>query len=106
MIRSIFVSDNVKKWWIWGYWISPLQYGQNALSVNEFLGHSWSNLSLGRIVLDSRGVFTHSYWYWIGLGALVGYVFLLNLFYTWTLTYLNRKWSCFVLSLSYRRCMC
>ncbi|XP_010670733.2 pleiotropic drug resistance protein 1 [Beta vulgaris subsp. vulgaris] len=85
----IISRHNVKKWWIWGYWISPLQYGQNALSVNEFLGHSWSNLSLGRIVLDSRGVFTHSYWYWIGLGALVGYVFLLNLFYTWTLTYLN-----------------
>ncbi|KAL2897787.1 ABC transporter G family member 37 [Bienertia sinuspersici] len=85
----IMSRRTIKKWWIWGYWISPLMYGQNALSVNEFLGHSWSNSGLGVTVLNARGVFTHAYWYWIGLAALVGYVFLLNLFYTWTLTYLN-----------------
>ncbi|XP_021746286.1 pleiotropic drug resistance protein 1-like [Chenopodium quinoa] len=85
----IISRKNVKKWWIWGYWISPLMYGQNALNVNEFLGHSWSDSSLGIQVLRSRGVYTNAYWYWIGLGALVGYVLLLNLLYTWTLTYLN-----------------
>ncbi|XP_056691012.1 pleiotropic drug resistance protein 1 isoform X2 [Spinacia oleracea] len=85
----IISRRDVKSWWIWGYWISPLMYGQNALSVNEFLGHSWSNSSLGIQVLESRGIFAHAYWYWIGLGGLVGYVLLLNLLYTFTLTYLN-----------------
>jgi len=26
---------------MWGYWSSPMMYGQNAIVVNEFLGHSW-----------------------------------------------------------------
>ncbi|KAL9250453.1 ABC transporter G family member 32-like protein, partial [Drosera capensis] len=37
----ILSRDSIPKWWIWGYWISPLMYAQNAASVNEFLGHSW-----------------------------------------------------------------
>ncbi|KAK9141590.1 hypothetical protein Syun_010990 [Stephania yunnanensis] len=55
--------ENVKKWWIWGYWISPLMYGQNAIAVNEFLGSSWRKIlpnttePLGVLVLKSRGVF-------------------------------------------------
>ncbi|CAO2820693.1 unnamed protein product [Amaranthus hypochondriacus] len=79
----------IKHWWIWGYWISPLQYTQNALAVNEFLGHSWSKGNLGIAVLKARGVFQHSYWFWIGLGGLVGYIFLLNGVYTLTLAFLN-----------------
>ncbi|KAK9101862.1 hypothetical protein Sjap_019116 [Stephania japonica] len=86
---------DIKKWWIWGYWISPLTYGQNALSVNEFLGHKWSkivpgtNKTLGIVVLESRGFFTNSSWYWIGVGGLIGFVFLLNGFYTLLLQFLN-----------------
>jgi hypothetical protein len=37
-------AEQIKKWWIWGYWLSPLMYGQNAIVVNEFLGHSWSHV--------------------------------------------------------------
>ncbi|KAL9233903.1 hypothetical protein vseg_008838 [Gypsophila vaccaria] len=85
----ILSRDTVKKWWLWGYWISPLMYGQNALCVNEFLGHSWSQSGLGKTVLEARGVFTDAYWYWIGLAALVGYIVLFNVMYTVALTYLN-----------------
>ncbi|XXG56016.1 hypothetical protein AAC387_Pa03g3548 [Persea americana] len=62
----IVSRENVKKWWIWGYWISPLMYAQNAIATNEFLGHSWSHVpvnstqSLGIQVLKSRGIFTKS----------------------------------------------
>ncbi|CAK7336320.1 unnamed protein product [Dovyalis caffra] len=72
----VLSHDNIKKWWIWGYWISPMMYGQNAMVVNEFLGKSWSHVlpnsaeSLGIEVLKSRGFFTNAYWYWIGVGAL------------------------------------
>ncbi|XP_077211717.1 pleiotropic drug resistance protein 1-like [Tasmannia lanceolata] len=91
----ILSRENVKKWWIWGYWISPMMYGQNAIAVNEFLGKSWSHVrngsteTLGVEVLKSRGIFPEAYWYWIGVGALVGYVFLLNGLFTVTLAYLN-----------------
>lgn len=47
LIKSmLLVSDDVKKWWIWGYWISPMMYAQNAISVNEFLGNSWRHVSI------------------------------------------------------------
>ncbi|OAY63326.1 ABC transporter G family member 36 [Ananas comosus] len=91
----ILSREDVKKWWIWGYWISPLMYAQNAISTNEFLGHSWSkklpgqNESLGVQVLTSRGVFPEAKWYWIGFGALIGYLFLFNILFTLAITYLN-----------------
>ncbi|XP_077211687.1 pleiotropic drug resistance protein TUR2-like [Tasmannia lanceolata] len=94
----IISREDIKKWWIWGYWISPLMYGQNAIATNEFLGKSWrhlanatesSTLTLGVDILVSRGIFPHSYWYWIGVGALTGYTFLFNGFFTLALVYLN-----------------
>ncbi|KAJ1284251.1 hypothetical protein BS78_03G190900 [Paspalum vaginatum] len=93
----ILVRDKIKKWWIWGYWISPMMYAQNAISVNEMLGHSWdkivnstaSNETLGVQVLQSRGVFTDAKWYWIGFGALIGFTILFNALFTLALTYLK-----------------
>ncbi|XP_027344150.1 pleiotropic drug resistance protein 1-like isoform X3 [Abrus precatorius] len=91
----ILSREDVKKWWIWGYWISPIMYEQNAMMVNEFLGQSWNHVlpnstePLGVEVLKSRGFFTHAFWYWIGVGALFGFVFLLNITFTLALTYLN-----------------
>ncbi|KAJ1376803.1 P-loop containing nucleoside triphosphate hydrolase [Sesbania bispinosa] len=91
----ILSKEDIKKWWIWGYWISPIMYEQNAIMVNEFLGKSWSHVlpsstePLGVEVLKSRGFFTHACWYWIGVGALFGFVILLNFTFTLALTYLN-----------------
>ncbi|XP_058223773.1 pleiotropic drug resistance protein 1-like isoform X1 [Rhododendron vialii] len=91
----ILSRDDIKKWWIWGYWASPLMYGQNAIAVNEFLGDSWRHVppnsteSLGVLVLKSRGIFPEAHWYWIGVGALVGYVFLFNALFSLALAYLG-----------------
>ena len=42
---NLFIcTDSIPKWWVWGFWVSPLMYGQNAASVNEFLGHSWDKV--------------------------------------------------------------
>lgn len=38
------MTDCIPTWWIWGFWVSPLMYAQNAASVNEFLGHSWNKV--------------------------------------------------------------
>lgn len=46
---------------------------------------------LGKLVLESRGVFPEAKWYWIGVGALLGYVLLFNILYTICLTFLNRE---------------
>uniref|UniRef100_A0A453E9W2 ABC transporter domain-containing protein n=1 Tax=Aegilops tauschii subsp. strangulata TaxID=200361 RepID=A0A453E9W2_AEGTS len=32
----IITKESIPVWWIWGYWISPMMYAQNAISVNEF----------------------------------------------------------------------
>ncbi|KAH9666388.1 ABC transporter G family member 40 [Citrus sinensis] len=75
----VLSRDDIKKWWKWGYWCSPLMYAQNAIVVNEFLGNSWKKIfpnktkPLGIEVLDSRGFFTDAYWYWLGVGALTAF---------------------------------
>lgn len=50
-------------------------------------------MRLGEAVLRRYGLFTESYWYWIGVGALFGYTILFNLLFTLFLTYLDRKFS-------------
>ncbi|XP_068647580.1 pleiotropic drug resistance protein TUR2-like [Aristolochia californica] len=91
----IVSREDVKKWWIWGYWISPLMYAQNAIATNEYLGRSWRHVvgnatePLGIQILKSRGIFPHSYWYWIGVGALFGYVVLFNGLFTMALDKLD-----------------
>ncbi|KAE9459172.1 hypothetical protein C3L33_08926, partial [Rhododendron williamsianum] len=113
----ILSRDSIPSWWIWGYWFSPLMYAQNAASVNEFLGHSWdkgricpddqqltclsfdfydmqragnyTSLSLGEMLLKARSLFPEGYWFWIGVGALLGYTILFNILFTLALTYLN-----------------
>ncbi|KAK7336921.1 hypothetical protein VNO77_17474 [Canavalia gladiata] len=95
MSGFVLSKDNIKKWWLWGFWISPMMYGQNAMVNNEFLGKRWRHIlpnssePLGVEVLKSRGFFTQSYWYWIGVGALIGYTLLFNFGYMLALTYLN-----------------
>ncbi|KAG6706402.1 hypothetical protein I3842_07G220900 [Carya illinoinensis] len=91
----IISRDDVQKCWYWGYWVSPLMYGQNAISVNEFLGKSWrhvppnSSEPLGVLILKSRGIFPRADWYWIGVGALIAYIFVFNFLFTLALQYLN-----------------
>uniref|UniRef100_A0A2N9H7W4 ABC transporter domain-containing protein n=1 Tax=Fagus sylvatica TaxID=28930 RepID=A0A2N9H7W4_FAGSY len=91
----VLSRDDVQKWWLWGYWASPMMYAQNALAVNEFLGKSWRHVPsnstepLGILVLKSRGVFTEPHWYWIGVGALIGYILIFNFLFTLALKYLD-----------------
>jgi hypothetical protein len=43
--------------------------------------------SLGTSILKSRGLFVQAKWYWIGLGALIGYIFVFNGLWTAAFTY-------------------
>ncbi|KAI3455373.1 hypothetical protein Pfo_012036 [Paulownia fortunei] len=86
---------DVKKWWIWAYWSSPLMYAQNAIVVNEFRGNNWkhvvakTNETLGVAVLKARGFLPEAGMYWIGVGALFGFTILFNICFMVALTYLN-----------------
>lgn len=50
-----------------------------------------NNISLGETVLKGYGLFTESYWFWIGICALFCYTVIFNILLTLFLTYLNRK---------------
>lgn len=66
----------------------------NSGSPIQPLSGSNSTKSLGVLSLEARGVFPEAKWYWIGAGALIGYIFLFNGLYIWALDYLNRKHLC------------
>ncbi|KAL6614944.1 hypothetical protein ACP70R_037214 [Stipagrostis hirtigluma subsp. patula] len=89
---------NIKEWFIWGYWSSPFMYAMNAIAANEFLGNQWKNVivangrtteTIGVAVTKSRGFFPESYWYWIGVGALIGYIIVLNSLFVFALAYFD-----------------
>ncbi|GJU70197.1 pleiotropic drug resistance protein 1 [Tanacetum coccineum] len=89
----ILSRDEVKDWWLWGYWASPLMYAMNGIIVNEFLGHSWraplNGTTLGKQVMLARGFFSDAYWYWIAVAALIGYILVFNFCYALALSFLN-----------------
>lgn len=92
----ILPKREIPNWWIWGYWVSPLSYGYNAIATNEMLAPRWMNkvgadgfTKLGLQVLNNSDVYSETYWYWIGAAALVGYIVLFNVLFTFSLMYLN-----------------
>ncbi|KAI3737603.1 hypothetical protein L2E82_27611 [Cichorium intybus] len=89
----VLVREDVKKWWLWGYWSSPMMYAMNGIVVNEFLGHQWktpwNGTTLGKTIITSGGFFAEAYWYWIAVAAMVGFVFLFNLCFAMSLSFLG-----------------
>ncbi|KAL6202872.1 hypothetical protein ACLB2K_026576 [Fragaria x ananassa] len=92
----IVAKDDIQSWMIWGYYISPMMYGQNAVAINEFLDDRWggppinsTQPTVGKALLRERGLYTTESWYWICIGALVGFSLLFNLMFIAALTYLN-----------------
>ncbi|KAE8680574.1 Pleiotropic drug resistance protein 2 [Hibiscus syriacus] len=41
--------DDIDPWLIWGYYVSPMMYGQNAIVMNEILNKRWSAHSLASL---------------------------------------------------------
>ncbi|KAM0926421.1 hypothetical protein ACQ4PT_003505 [Festuca glaucescens] len=90
---------DIRPYWIWAYWSSPMMYSQNAISVNEFLSSRWAipnndtsidAPTIGKAILKSGGLFTEDWGFWLCVGALVGFTILFNIFYLLALTYLSR----------------
>ncbi|MBA0695700.1 hypothetical protein Goari_002310, partial [Gossypium aridum] len=91
-----YETAQIPKWWKWGYWLSPLSYGYTSLSVNEMYAPRWINrrasdnvTKLGEAVLEELEIYRNKNWYWVGVGALLGFCILFNVLFTLALTYLN-----------------
>lgn len=52
-----------------------------------------TNKTLGVKVLEYRGIFVDANWYWIGVGALIGYIFLFNILFILFLDWLDREYQ-------------
>ncbi|GLT76273.1 hypothetical protein SLA2020_479430 [Shorea laevis] len=99
VLGGFIVSKNdLEPWMLWGYYVSPLTYGQNAIFINEFLDKRWSVKNndsrftaptVGKVLLGTRGFFTEDYWFWISIGALFGFSVLFNILFIGALTFLN-----------------
>nr|GEY05233.1 ABC transporter G family member 39-like isoform X2 [Tanacetum cinerariifolium] len=94
----IVAKDDSEAWMSWGFYVSPMMYAQNALVLNEFLDKRWSTPNIdpridastvGEALLKSRSFFTEDYWFWICVGALLGFSIIFNLLFIVALTYLN-----------------
>ncbi|KAI5408719.1 ABC transporter G family member 31 isoform X2 [Lathyrus oleraceus] len=85
----------IKPWWVWAYWLSPLNYAQRAVSVNEFTATRWMQPSafgkdtVGHNILRTFDLPVEDYWYWISMGILLVYTILFNILTTWALACLN-----------------
>ncbi|KAJ4822694.1 hypothetical protein Tsubulata_024898 [Turnera subulata] len=93
--------DNIPIWWIhnstkWGFWLSPISYAEIGICLNEFLAPRWqkvssSNVTIGQQVLEQRGLNYSNYFYWISVGALLGFWMIFNIGFTFALGYFKGK---------------
>ncbi|XVF41711.1 hypothetical protein PTKIN_Ptkin01aG0301900 [Pterospermum kingtungense] len=94
----IITHPTMPVWLKWGFWVSPLTYGEIGLSVNEFLAPRWQKISsntttAGREILESRGLNYDGNYFWISLGALFGFTIVFNIGFTLALSFLKSPGS-------------
>ncbi|KAG5396189.1 hypothetical protein IGI04_018003 [Brassica rapa subsp. trilocularis] len=85
-------------WLKWGFWVNPISYAEIGLSVNEFHAPRWqqmlpTNVTLGRTILESRGLNYDDYMYWVCLSALFGLALIYNTIFTLALSFLKSPTS-------------
>nr|XP_023914219.1 pleiotropic drug resistance protein 3-like [Quercus suber] len=94
----IITQSSMPVWLKWGFWVSPITYGEMGLFLNEFLAPRWqkmlsTNTTIGQEILESRGLNFDGYLYWISLGALLGFIIVFNIGYVLALTFLKSPGS-------------
>ncbi|KAL3714543.1 hypothetical protein ACJRO7_006458 [Eucalyptus globulus] len=76
-------KPSLPSWLRWGFWFSPVSYAELGVSVNEFLAPRWQKVSslngtLGQQVLRQYGLDYSYHFYWISVGALIGFWMVFN----------------------------
>ncbi|XAR52748.1 hypothetical protein NMG60_11020974 [Bertholletia excelsa] len=90
----IIPKSSMPTWLSWGFWVSPLTYGEIGLAVNEFLAPRWQkphsvNMTMGQETLESRGLKFDGYFFWLSIGALFGLAIIFNVGFILALTFLK-----------------
>ncbi|CAI8614747.1 unnamed protein product [Vicia faba] len=90
----ILPRPSLPKWLRWGFWLSPMSYGEIGITLNEFLAPRWKkiqegNITVGREVLKSRGLDFDSNFFWISIAALLGFAVVFDILFVVALTYLK-----------------
>ncbi|OEL14622.1 ABC transporter G family member 50, partial [Dichanthelium oligosanthes] len=75
----VLPKPSMPGWLSWGFWTSPLTYAQITMAINEFLAPRWQqetlqNNTIGNQILIDHGLYYSWYFYWISVGALLGYI--------------------------------
>ncbi|CAL0325454.1 unnamed protein product [Lupinus luteus] len=91
----ILPRPSLPSWLRWGFWLSPMSYGEIGITLNEFLAPRWQKIqeggiTVGRKVLISHGLDFHANFYWISVGALLGFTVLFDFGFILALTYINQ----------------
>ncbi|XP_048433500.1 pleiotropic drug resistance protein 3-like isoform X1 [Pyrus x bretschneideri] len=94
----VIPRSSLPAWLEWGFWISPLTFGEISVSINEFHAPRWkkilsSNVTIGLQALESRGLNFDDKFYWISVGALLGFWMVFNLGFTFALSFLKSPGS-------------
>ncbi|KAF8034803.1 hypothetical protein BT93_C0964 [Corymbia citriodora subsp. variegata] len=92
----VIPKSSMPDWLKWGFWVSPLSYGEIGLSVNEFDAPRWKkilsgNTTIGQATLESRGLNFDGNLFWISIGALWGLTLLFNIGFILALSFLKRR---------------
>ncbi|KAL7119863.1 hypothetical protein ACP275_02G087500 [Erythranthe tilingii] len=90
-------------WLKWAFWISPMSYGEIALSANEFLAPRWQsefagNKTVGYQTLEDRGLNFGGNLFWVSVCALFGFTLLLNIGFTLALSFMKPSGSRAIIS--------
>ncbi|KAG5535252.1 hypothetical protein RHGRI_023138 [Rhododendron griersonianum] len=88
----IIPQPSLPTWLKWGFWVSPLAYAEVGASINEFLAPRWqkvspSNATIGNEVLMVHGLNYSDSFYWISVGALIGFWLIINVGFTFSMSY-------------------
>ncbi|KAM1112130.1 hypothetical protein EV1_044652 [Malus domestica] len=94
----VIPRSSLPAWLEWGFWISPLTFGEIGVSINEFHAPRWTkilslNVTIGQQALESRGLNFDDKFYWISVGALLGFWMVFNLGFTFALSLLKSPGS-------------
>ncbi|XP_062030547.1 pleiotropic drug resistance protein 3-like isoform X1 [Rosa rugosa] len=88
----IIPKSSLPAWLAWGFWVSPLAFAELGASINEFHAPRWqkvlsSNVTIGQQALINHGLNFSDYFYWISIGALLGFWIVFNFGFTCILSY-------------------
>eukprot|EP00668_Euglena_longa_P009416 GGOE01011361.1.p1 GENE.GGOE01011361.1~~GGOE01011361.1.p1 ORF type:complete len:1164 (-),score=480.99 GGOE01011361.1:341-3751(-) len=96
---GFFLSyDDIKSYWIWVYWINPLQYGMTSLSLIEFHSSRYNVLrnaadpslgTLGDYYLSVKGLTQDNSRKWLGWIFNVGFYVLMQFLNSAILSYIR-----------------